>query len=120
MFSEALSMTSEPNAIIDVELKVEEPPCVEDFQYQGRRYTGCSTIDSIIPWCPTQLDMNGEPIKWVECPRENFHPQEANGECKYFLTSRRLRSQLLLQTCLFNMRRFVIKVALSVNIISHQ
>ena len=56
---------------------VEGNPCVFPFNYRGKEVTKCITGPKRRqPWCPTQVDDNGSPIRgeWgvcnTQCPTE--------------------------------------------------
>ena len=44
--------------------------CIFPFTYNGEQYQTCTTVDSILPWCPTRLDSHGMPVDWEYCQQD--------------------------------------------------
>ncbi|KAI8499649.1 hypothetical protein Bbelb_227000, partial [Branchiostoma belcheri] len=60
----------------------DETPCVFPFRYHGIWYSGCTLVDSVVPWCAWDKDY--EEGRFTVCTQgsktTNTHPTEASGD----------------------------------------
>merc|ERR1712039_263248 len=44
--------------------------CIFPFNYKGKAYTGCTSVDWPVPWCAV-VTMGGANVAWGDCPRHS-------------------------------------------------